>query len=244
MEVTELQQRPTPLVEEEQTLIPTLSWSQRRSWLEDVPNHTGISGLSFLKTCLGYRCSDKLNFKSTQSPGALQPVARSPYRLHQRLGKEFSTRCKYFLDRGFLRAEFLTLGAPVLVCQEVKMDQESTQRSKPEGWVSPLEFGGRHYKDQQKSVKFDWGEKAEAAFQLLKQKLCSAPILALHEGSENFVMWRHYLYGTKCIVFTDHKSLQHILNQKELNMRQRRWLELLKATTVRFNIIPEGERGG
>ncbi|GKF20898.1 putative reverse transcriptase domain-containing protein, partial [Tanacetum coccineum] len=38
---------------------------------------------------------------------------------------------------------------------------------------------------------------------------------------------RHYLYGTKCIVFTDHKSLQHILDQKELNMRQRRWLELL-----------------
>ncbi|GKC37383.1 putative reverse transcriptase domain-containing protein, partial [Tanacetum coccineum] len=40
-------------------------------------------------------------------------------------------------------------------------------------------------------------------------------------------MWRHYLYGTKCIVFTDHKSLQRILDQKELNIRQRRWLELL-----------------
>ncbi|GJZ60512.1 putative reverse transcriptase domain-containing protein [Tanacetum coccineum] len=40
-------------------------------------------------------------------------------------------------------------------------------------------------------------------------------------------IWRHYLYGTKCIVFKDHKSLQHILDQKELNMRQRRWLELL-----------------
>ncbi|GJU66965.1 putative reverse transcriptase domain-containing protein [Tanacetum coccineum] len=40
-------------------------------------------------------------------------------------------------------------------------------------------------------------------------------------------MWRHYLYGTKCVVFTDHKSLQHILDHKELNMSQRRWLELL-----------------
>ncbi|GKB33147.1 putative reverse transcriptase domain-containing protein, partial [Tanacetum coccineum] len=40
-------------------------------------------------------------------------------------------------------------------------------------------------------------------------------------------MWRHYLYDRKCVVFTDHKSLQHILDQKELNMRQRRWLELL-----------------
>nr|GEU70888.1 hypothetical protein [Tanacetum cinerariifolium] len=71
-----------------------------------------------------------------------------------------------------------------------------------------------------------------------------APILALPEGSENFMnytthdlelgavvfalkMWRHYLYGTKCIVFIVHKSLQHILDQKELNMRQHRWLELL-----------------
>ncbi|KAI3808009.1 hypothetical protein L1987_23949 [Smallanthus sonchifolius] len=40
-------------------------------------------------------------------------------------------------------------------------------------------------------------------------------------------IWRHYLYGTKCVVFTDHKSLQHIFNQKDLNMRQRRWVELL-----------------
>nr|GEZ53486.1 putative reverse transcriptase domain-containing protein [Tanacetum cinerariifolium] len=38
---------------------------------------------------------------------------------------------------------------------------------------------------------------------------------------------RHYLYSTKCIVFTNHKSLQHILHQKELNMRQCHWLELL-----------------
>ncbi|GKA98282.1 putative reverse transcriptase domain-containing protein [Tanacetum coccineum] len=37
----------------------------------------------------------------------------------------------------------------------------------------------------------------------------------------------HYLYGTNCTVFIDHKSLQYILDQKELNMRQRRWLDLL-----------------
>ncbi|GKA99560.1 putative reverse transcriptase domain-containing protein [Tanacetum coccineum] len=129
----------------------------------------------------------------------------------------------------------------------------------------------------QKNMKFEWSDKEEAAFQLLKQKLCSAPIVALPEGSENLVvycdasrkglgavlmqrdkfiayasrqlkiheknytthdlelgavvfalkMWRHYLYGTKCIMFTDHKSLQHVQDQKELNMRQRRWLELL-----------------
>ncbi|GJW95563.1 putative reverse transcriptase domain-containing protein [Tanacetum coccineum] len=67
----------------------------------------------------------------------------------------------------------------------------------------------------------------------------SAQILALPEGSENFVVYfdaSHKVLGvvlmqnekgTKCVVFTDHKSLQHILDQNELNMRQRRWLELL-----------------
>nr|GEX53507.1 putative reverse transcriptase domain-containing protein [Tanacetum cinerariifolium] len=51
----------------------------------------------------------------------------------------------------------------------------------------------------------------------------------LEPGSVVFALkiWRHYLYGTKCTVFIDHKSLQHILDQKEHNMRQRRWLELL-----------------
>ncbi|GJS70409.1 putative reverse transcriptase domain-containing protein [Tanacetum coccineum] len=38
--------------------------------------------------------------------------------------------------------------------------------------------------------------------------------------------WRHYLYGTKSVIYTDHKSLQHIFNQKELNICQRRWIEL------------------
>ncbi|KAI3801330.1 hypothetical protein L1987_29434 [Smallanthus sonchifolius] len=41
-------------------------------------------------------------------------------------------------------------------------------------------------------------------------------------------LWRHYLYGTKCVVFTDHKSLQHLHNQKDLNMRQRRGIETIK----------------
>nr|GEZ27784.1 putative reverse transcriptase domain-containing protein [Tanacetum cinerariifolium] len=40
-------------------------------------------------------------------------------------------------------------------------------------------------------------------------------------------IWRHYLYGTKSVIYTDHKSLQYIFDQKKLNMRQRRWFELL-----------------
>nr|GEX23305.1 putative reverse transcriptase domain-containing protein [Tanacetum cinerariifolium] len=129
----------------------------------------------------------------------------------------------------------------------------------------------------QKNKKYEWGMEEEEAFQTLKKKLCSAPILALPEGTENFIvyydaslkgygavlmqrekviayasrqlkkheenyttydlelgtvvfalrLWRHYLYGTKYTVYTDHKSLQYILDQKELNMRQIHWIELL-----------------
>ncbi|GJU96912.1 putative reverse transcriptase domain-containing protein [Tanacetum coccineum] len=109
----------------------------------------------------------------------------------------------------------------------------------------------------QKNKKYEWGKEEEEAFQTLKQKLYSAPILALPEGTEDFMvyydaslkgygavlmqrekviayasrqlkvheenytthdlelgaivfalrLWRHYLYGMKCVVFTDHKSL-------------------------------------
>ena len=41
-------------------------------------------------------------------------------------------------------------------------------------------------------------------------------------------LWRHYLFGDKCKIYTDHKSLKYIFTQKELIMRQRQWLELIK----------------
>ncbi|GJX48154.1 putative reverse transcriptase domain-containing protein [Tanacetum coccineum] len=95
----------------------------------------------------------------------------------------------------------------------------------------------------QKNQKYEWGEKEEEAFQTLKNKLCDTPILSLLDGVEDFVVYcdasnqglgcvlmkrgkRHYLYGTKSVIYTDHKSLQYIFDQKELNMRQRRWIEL------------------
>ncbi|GJR33627.1 putative reverse transcriptase domain-containing protein [Tanacetum coccineum] len=128
----------------------------------------------------------------------------------------------------------------------------------------------------QKCKTFDWGEEQELAFQTLKDKLCNAPVLALPDGLEDFVVycdtsriglgcvliqrdkviayasrqlkiheenytthdlelsavvfalkiWRHYLYGKKSVIYMDHKSLQHIFSQKELNMRQRCWIEL------------------
>ncbi|XP_075486276.1 uncharacterized protein LOC142525876 [Primulina tabacum] len=52
-------------------------------------------------------------------------------------------------------------------------------------------------------------------------------------------IWRHYLYGKKCEVFTDHKSLKYLFSQKELNMRQRRWLELVKDYDVTISYHPD-----
>ncbi|GKB35289.1 probable arabinosyltransferase ARAD1 [Tanacetum coccineum] len=69
----------------------------------------------------------------------------------------------------------------------------------------------------------------------------------LELGSMVFALkiWRHYLYGTRCTMFTDRKSLQHILDQKELNMRQRHWLELLSDYDCDICYHPgEGKRSG
>nr|GFA73661.1 putative reverse transcriptase domain-containing protein [Tanacetum cinerariifolium] len=55
-------------------------------------------------------------------------------------------------------------------------------------------------------------------------------------------MWRHYLYGTKSVIYTDHKCLQHIFNQKELNMRQRRWIELFSDYDCEIRYHPEHQK--
>ncbi|GJW72135.1 putative reverse transcriptase domain-containing protein, partial [Tanacetum coccineum] len=94
----------------------------------------------------------------------------------------------------------------------------------------------------------------ENAFQTLKDMVCDAPILALPEGANDFVVyydalnqdavvfalkiWRHYLFGTKSVIYTDHKSLQHIFDQKELNMRQRRWIELFSYYDCKIRYYP------
>ncbi|GJY47412.1 putative reverse transcriptase domain-containing protein [Tanacetum coccineum] len=88
----------------------------------------------------------------------------------------------------------------------------------------------------QKNKTYVWGDKQEEAFRILKEKLCNAPVLALPDRPNDFVVycavvfalktWRHYLYGTKSVIYTDHKSLQYLFDQKELNMRQRQWIEL------------------
>src|SRR5213080_5337139 len=51
-------------------------------------------------------------------------------------------------------------------------------------------------------------------------------------------IWRHYLLGNVCHIYTDHKSLKYIFTQSELNMRQRRWLELIKDYNLEVHYHP------
>jgi hypothetical protein len=51
-------------------------------------------------------------------------------------------------------------------------------------------------------------------------------------------IWRHYIMGTKCQVYTDHKSLKYIFTQKDLNLRQHRWLELIKDYDLEIHYHP------
>ncbi|GKA24725.1 putative reverse transcriptase domain-containing protein [Tanacetum coccineum] len=175
-----------------------------------------------------------------------------------------------------------------VILELLKKEKLYAKFSKCEFWIPKVQFLGHVINSRAihvdpakiESIK-DWASPKTPTeihqFLGLAGYYRSAPILALPEGSEDFVVycdashkglgvvlmqrekviayasrqlkiheknytthdlelgsvvfalkiWRHYLYGTKCTVFTDHKSLQHILDQKELNMRQRRWLELL-----------------
>ncbi|GJZ31193.1 putative reverse transcriptase domain-containing protein [Tanacetum coccineum] len=134
----------------------------------------------------------------------------------------------------------------------LKKEESYAKFSKCEFWILKVQFLGlagyyRRFiegfskiakpmtKLTQKKVKFEWGDKQETTFQPLK---FGRYVDAKREVVFAFKIWRHYLYGTKCTVFIDHKSLQHILDQKELNMRQRRWLELLSDYDCKIRYHP------
>nr|GEW75214.1 putative reverse transcriptase domain-containing protein [Tanacetum cinerariifolium] len=259
--------------------------------LEDVPTVRDFSEV-FPKDLPGLSPTRQVEFQINLVPGAA-PVARAPYRLAPLELQELSTQLQELFDKGFIKPSSSPWGAPnryPLPRIDDLFDQLQRSRvySKIDLRCGLSKIAKPMTKLTQKNGKFDWSEKAKTAFQLLKQKLCSAPILALPEGSENFVVYcdasrkglgtvlmqrekviayasrqlkihkknytthdlefravvfalkmlRHYLYGTKCVVFTDHRSLQHILDQKELNMRQRRWLELLSDYDYKIRYHP------
>nr|GEZ57213.1 putative reverse transcriptase domain-containing protein [Tanacetum cinerariifolium] len=149
----------------------------------------------------------------------------------------------------------------VIVCDE-KMDSLWPLRVPSNGFLTDKRTGSIHGLDEsgladyyrrftpmmkltQKSVMFDWTKKAEAAFQLLKQKLCSSSILALTKASKNFMVYCDASHkGLEAVLIQKEKVIAYASRQlkiheknyttrdlelgaKELNMRQHRWLELL-----------------
>ncbi|GJU50426.1 putative reverse transcriptase domain-containing protein, partial [Tanacetum coccineum] len=132
-----------------------------------------------------------------------------------------------------------------LILRLLKEEKLFAKFSKCEFWLSIVKFLG-HVIDSE-GIHVDPAK-------------IDAPILALPEGSENFVVYYDVLHKglgavlmqrekviayasrqLKYVVFTDHKSLQHILDQKELNMRQRRWLELLSDYDCEIRYNPRKE---
>ncbi|GAU51879.1 hypothetical protein TSUD_416640 [Trifolium subterraneum] len=139
-----------------------------------------------------------------------------------------------------------------------------------------------------KGAAFVWDELCENSFNLLKQKLTSAPVLVVPDPDKKYVVycdasnkglrcvlmqegavvayasrqlkpheenypthdlelaaiifalkiWRHHLYGVQFALYSDHKSLRYLFDQKELNMRQRRWMEYLKDFDFELNYHP------
>ncbi|WVZ64210.1 LOW QUALITY PROTEIN: hypothetical protein U9M48_013770 [Paspalum notatum var. saurae] len=133
----------------------------------------------------------------------------------------------------------------------------------------------------EKDAEFRWTNAQQAAFDELKKRLTTAPVLTLPDQQKKFIVycdasrdglgcvlmqegklrkhelnypthdlelaavvhalkiWRHYLYGQRCEIYTDHKSLKYIFTQNELNMRQRRWLELIKDYDMEIHYHPD-----
>ncbi|GJS88719.1 putative reverse transcriptase domain-containing protein [Tanacetum coccineum] len=186
--------------------------------LEDVPIRRREFPRSLSEELLWVTAYDKLNFRSTLVLGAA-PCSTAPV-------------CKLYLDR------FMIVFIDDIFDYSKAGKEHEGHLKLILNLLKKEEFEGIHVDPVLKieAIK-DWASPKTPT-----------EIRQFLEGSENFVvheknytthdlelgavvfalkMWRHYLYGTKCVVFTDHKSLQHILDQKELNMRQRRWLELL-----------------
>nr|GEZ09790.1 hypothetical protein [Tanacetum cinerariifolium] len=197
-------------------------YHQLRVWEEDILK-------TAFRTCYGLYEFQVIPFRLTNAPTVFMDL--------------MNRLCKSYLDKFVIvliddiviyskseeeHAEHLKLILELLNKEELYV-----KFSKCEYWLS------------KKNVKFDWSEKAEAAFQLLKQKLCSAPILALPKGSENFVVYcdasrkglgavlmqkdKVIAYASRQLKIYEKNYTTHDLElkAKELNMRQHRWLELL-----------------
>ncbi|GKA17081.1 putative reverse transcriptase domain-containing protein [Tanacetum coccineum] len=232
---------------------------------EDVPIVRDFPDV-FPEDLPGLPPTRQVEFQIDLIPSAA-PVARAPYRLTPSEMKELLEQLKELSDKGFIRPSFSPWGALnkqeheehlKLILELLKKEELYAKFSKCEFWIPKVQFLG-HVIDSQgihvdpakiESIK-DWASPKSPTEIHQFLGLAGAPILALTEGREDFIVYcdasikclgavlmqrekviayasrQLKLYEKKCTVFTDHKSLQHILSQKELNIRQRRYLELL-----------------
>ncbi|GJT62880.1 putative reverse transcriptase domain-containing protein [Tanacetum coccineum] len=166
--------------------------------LEDVPIVWDFPDV-FPEDFPGLPPTRQVEFQIDLISGAA-PVARAPYLLAPFEMKELSEKLKELSAKGFIRPRSEDF---IIYCDaSIKgLGAVLMQRKKVIAYAScQLKIHEKNYTTHDLEL--------------------GAVVFALK-------IWRHYLYGTKCTVFTDHKSLQHILDQKELNMRQRHWLEFL-----------------
>nr|GEY56356.1 hypothetical protein [Tanacetum cinerariifolium] len=199
--------------------------------LEDVPTVQDFFEV-FLEDLSGLPLTRQVEFHIDLIHGAA-PVAQVPYRFAMNEMKELSDQLKELFDKGFIRPSSSPWGAPVLfvkkndgsfrmnkkeheenlkeILELDKKDELYAKFSKCEFWIPKI--AKSMTKLTQKEVKFDWGDKEEAAFQLIKQKLCSAPILALPKGSKDFMVYYDASYkGLGAILMQkEKKSLQKVL---------------------------------
>ncbi|GJS89154.1 putative reverse transcriptase domain-containing protein [Tanacetum coccineum] len=265
----------------------------------------------------------EIEFHIDLIPGAL-PVVKSPYRLAPSEIQELSNKLKELQEKGFIRPSHSPWGAPVLFVKkkdgalrmylrsryhQLRVREEDIPKTAfrtryghfeftvmPFGLTNTPAIAKPLTLLTQKNKAYVWGDKQEESFRILKEKLYNAPVLALPDGPNDFVVycdasnqgfgcvlmqrgkvivyasrqlkiheknytthdlelgavvfalktWRHYLYGTKSVIYTDHKSLQYLFEQKELNMRQRRWIELLsdyeceiKYHPIKANVVAD-----
>nr|GEX51712.1 hypothetical protein [Tanacetum cinerariifolium] len=174
----------------------------------------------FLEDLSSLPPTQQVEFQINVVPGAA-PVVREPYRLALSQMKELSEQLQEISNKGFIRpsdkqeAAFLTLknklcSVPILAL--------------PQGVENFIVYYDVSHKGLGVVLMQNEKEIAYASQQLkIHEKNYTTYDLELGAVVFALKIWRHYLYGTKCTVFTYHKSLQHILDQKELNMRQRHW---------------------
>ncbi|GKC81789.1 putative reverse transcriptase domain-containing protein [Tanacetum coccineum] len=196
--------------------------------LEDVPTVRDFPEV-FPEDLPGLPPIQQVEFQIDLVPGAA-PVARAPYRLAPSKMEELSTQLQELSDKGFIRPSSSPWGAPILF---VKKKDGSFRMCIDYHELNKLTIKNRYplpriddlFDQLQGSSVYSKIDLRSGYHQL---RVCDKDIpktaFRTRYGHYEFQVMP---FSTKCIVFTDHKSLQHILDQKELNMRQRRWLELL-----------------